>query len=124
MNAFVVSKDAAGNETLTPVGMNTPISKGQIVEYQGLFTNHGTNRVRKMVATMDIPKGAELVGNIEPAIAQATMDGGRFVNMPIRVSVNGQAQELPLANYKGLRWTIEELGIGATAVVKYRAKIQ
>lgn len=124
VNVFVVKTDVSGAETLVPVNVGTAVKSGDILEYQGLFTNQSNDRVRKADVTLSLGQGLELVGGILPQFAHATIDGNRFVRMPIRVNVNGQIQELPLSRYKALRWTIEEVGIGATAVVKYRAKVK
>ncbi|WP_297287359.1 hypothetical protein [Moraxella sp.] len=124
LNAFVVRKDETGAEKLELLTFGDSVAKGEIVEYHGLFTNQDTNRVRSMNATLNIPEGVELVGEVSPAIVKASIDGNRFVHMPIRATLNGQTQELPLSYYKALRWTIEDLGIGATAVVKYRAQVK
>ncbi|WP_255504040.1 hypothetical protein [Moraxella sp. VT-16-12] len=123
VNAFVV-KSNNGVETLIPVTLGTAVQAGDVLEYQGLFTNTG-DRVRKMDVTLSIADGLELVGGVMPQHASASMDGNRFVRMPIRVKgANGQVQNLPLSDYKALRWTIEDVGLGGTAVVKYRAKIK
>lgn len=124
VNAFVVKTDATGQETLLPVNVGTPVKAGDVLEYQALLTNHSPDRVRQAEVTLSIASGLELVGGISPEFAHASIDGSRFVRMPIRANVNGQIQVLPLSRYKALRWTVEELGIGATAVVKYRAKIK
>lgn len=122
VNAFVV-KNENGVETLVPINASTPVKSGDVLEYQGLFTNTG-ERVRKMDVTLSIADGLELVGGVVPQHASASMDGNRFVRMPIRVNVGGQIQNLPLAQYKALRWTIDDVGLGGTAVVKYRAKLK
>lgn len=122
VNAFVV-KSENGVETLVPVNVSTSVKSGDVLEYQGLFTNTG-DRVRKMDVTLSIADGLELVGGIHPTQASASMDGNRFVRMPIRVNIGGQVQNLPLSQYKALRWTVEEVGLGGTAVVKYRAKVK
>ncbi|WP_432481252.1 hypothetical protein [Moraxella sp. ZY200743] len=124
VNAFLVHQDATGKEVLQPLTASDNVARGEIVEYQGLFTNQDTNRVRSMIATLNIPEGVELVGAVEPAIVKASTDGQRFVHMPIRANINGQVRELPLSYYKALRWTVEDLGIGATAVVKYRVRVK
>lgn len=124
VNAFVVKTDTTGQETLLPVNVGTPVKAGDVLEYQALLTNHSPDRVRQAEVTLSIASGLELVGGLSPEFAQASIDGSRFVRMPIRASINGQIQELPLSRYRALRWTVEELGIGATAVVKYRAKIK
>ncbi|UNU72617.1 hypothetical protein LU293_05725 [Moraxella nasovis] len=124
VNAFVVSHDAQGQEILTPIDLGSYVTQGNTVEYRGLFTNAGEHRVRKMTVSVSIPNGAELVGDIEPKRGQATADGNLYTAMPLRMNVNGQIQPIPLSYYQGLRWQIEDLGVGATAVVKYRAKIK
>lgn len=124
MNAFVVKKEATGAETLVLLKPGDGVSRGDVIEYQGLFTNQDKNRIRRMVATLTIPDGVELVGGVSPSIVKASLDGNRFATMPIRANLNGQVQELPLAYYRVLRWTIEDVGIGATAVVKYRVRVK
>ena len=123
VNAYLVQSTGAG-ETLVPVNVGTPVKSGDVLEYRGLFTNQGADRVRTMDVTLSIDDKLELIGGISPEIALASNDGSRFVRMPIRVRVGGELRELPLAQYRGLRWTVEDLGIGATAVVKYRAKVK
>lgn len=124
VNVFIVnSNPATGQEVLIPVLAGTSVKSGDVLEYQGLFTNHG-DRVRKMDVSLSIADGLELIGGVTPRLASGSLDGNRFTRMPVRISVNGQTQEAPLSRYKALRWTIEDVGIGGTAVVKYRAKVK
>jgi hypothetical protein len=80
--------------------------------------------MRKMDVTMTIPEEVKLVGQVSPDTASASIDGTNFSHMPLRGSINGQMQDVPLEYYKNLRWTIEGLGINETAVVKYRAIVK
>ncbi|STY90538.1 hypothetical protein [Moraxella bovis] len=123
VNAFIV-QNINGQETLTPINAGTPVKSGDILEYQGLFTNNSSERVRSMDVTLSIADGLALVGGIHPRFPHATIDGSRFVRSPIRANVGGQVQELPLSDYKALRWTLEDIGLGGTSVVKYRAKVK
>lgn len=123
VNAFIVKTDPAGKETLIPVNVGTAVKSGDILEYQGLFTNNG-DRIRTMEVTLSIADGTEFTGFLHPKTAKGSADGQRFVNMPIRVNVGGQVQNLAFGNYKALRWTVEDIGLGGTAVVKYRAKLK
>lgn len=124
VNAFVV-RSADGAEVLEPVAAGTAIKSGDLIEYQGLFTNTGSNRIRQMNATLTVPAGVVFTGVTEPALGvKASVDNSRFVFMPIRANVNGNIENLPFNQYQALQWNIEELGIGATAVVKYRATVQ
>lgn len=124
VNAFIV-RNENGQETLTPVTAAGAVRSGDIVEYQALLTNNGKDRVREMTVTLDLPQGAAFTGVADPALGtQASLDGGRFLRMPIRANNNGVIENIPFEQYKSLRWTVDEIGLGATAVVKYRAKIQ
>ena len=124
MNAFIVRKDA--QETLEPVTAQSSIKAGDLIEYQVLLTNDGNNRVRDMRVALSLPQGAEFTGVVSPSVGtQASADGSRFVFMPIRTTAaDGSIQNLPFKQYQVLRWNIQDLGIGATAVVKYRAVIK
>ncbi len=123
VNAFLVG-NANGQETLTPITPNTSVKKGDLVEYHGLFTNTSKDRVRNMTLTLTLPQGATFTGVTEPKLGvQASVDGQQFSFMPLRSSANGQLQNVPFERYQALRFTVEEVGIGATAVVKYRATI-
>lgn len=122
VNAFIV-QNVNGVETLVPVNVGTPVKSGDVLEYQGLFTNHG-ERVRSMNVTLTIDDRLELIGGLSPSFAHASVDNSRFVRMPIRANIGGQVQELPLSYYKALRWTVEDIGMGGTAVVKYRAIVK
>lgn len=123
INAFII-QNIGGQETLIPINVGANVKSGDILEYQGLFTNNSGERVRSMDITLSIDNGLELIGGISPKTAQASLDNSRFVRMPIRANIDGQIQELPLSQYKALKWTVEEIGLGATAVVKYRAKVK
>lgn len=124
INAFVV-RTLNGVEKLEPVTAGTAIKSGDLIEYQGLFTNTGSNRIRQMNATLTVPAGVAFTGVADPALGvKASVDNSRFVFMPIRANINGNIENLPFNQYQALQWNIEELGIGATAVVKYRATVQ
>ncbi|AWT49949.1 hypothetical protein DLE54_10825 [Psychrobacter sp. YP14] len=122
--AALVSVDAQGQPTLKPIDANTRLQKGNVIEYHSYFTNTGKDRMRKMDVTMTIPEEVKLVGQVSPDTASASIDGTNFSHMPLRGSINGQMQDVPLEYYKNLRWTIEGLGINETAVVKYRAIVK
>lgn len=123
VNAFIV-QNMGGQETLVPVNIGTTVKSGDILEYQGLFTNNSGERVRRMDLTLSIANGLEFIGNVNPKNVQASLDNSRFVRMPIRANIGGQIQEVSLSQYKALKWTVEEIGLGATAVVKYRARVK
>lgn len=124
VTASLLSTDANGQETLVPVTANTRLQSGNIIEYQGYFTNTNPDRVRKMTVTMSIPEQVELVGSVAPDFAFASADSATFARMPLRGQVNGQAQEIPLQYYQALRWDLEGVGLNDTVMVKYRARVK
>lgn len=124
VHAYAVRTDAMGVESVQPIKVGDAVVSGDVIEYRAFLTNQDANRVRSMTATLSIPAGTELIGAVEPSIVKASIDGERFVNMPIRGMIDGRVQELPLSYYKALRWTIEDVGLGGTAVVKYRVVVK
>ncbi|MDO5768877.1 MAG: hypothetical protein Q4P13_05180 [Psychrobacter sp.] len=124
ITAAIVSVDANGQETLVPVDANTKLQSGNVIEYQGYFTNTNKDRVRKMTVTMSIPEQVELLKVISPAYPQASVDNNVYGPMPLKGMVNGQAQDIPLTYYRSVRWDIEGLGLNDTAVAKYRARVK
>ncbi|WP_169393214.1 MULTISPECIES: hypothetical protein [Psychrobacter] len=124
ITASLLSVDANGRETLVPVTASTRLQAGNIIEYQGYFTNTNPDRVRKMTVTMSIPEQVELLGNVSPDFAFASTDSANFARMPLRGQVNGQTQEIPLQYYQALRWDLEGVGLNDTVMVKYRARVK
>lgn len=122
--ASIISVDANGKELLVPVTANTRLQSGNIVEYQGLFTNTNADRVRKMTVTMSIPEQVELLSDLAPAFPFGSVDGNTFARMPIRGNIDGKVQEIPLQYYKAVRWDLEAVGLNDTVMVKYRARVK
>lgn len=124
ITASLISVDANGNEVLVPVTADTRLQSGNILEYQGFFTNTNADRVRKMTVTMSIPEQVELLGGVMPDFPFASVDGSAFSRMPLRGNINGQNQKIPLSYYKAVRWDIEGVGLNDTVMVQYRAKVK
>ena len=124
ITASLVSVDPNGKELLVPVTSSTRLQSGNVVEYQGLFTNTNPDRVRKMTVTMTIPEQVEMLGGIAPDFPFASADGNTFARMPLRANIDGKLQEVPLTFYKAVRWDLDGLGLNETATVKYRARVK
>ncbi|OLF36797.1 MULTISPECIES: hypothetical protein [unclassified Psychrobacter] len=124
ITASVISVDANGQETLVPVDANTRLQSGNILEYQGYFTNTNPDRVRKMTVTLTIPEQVELLRAVSPDFPYGSVDGDTFARMPLRTRVDNQLQEVDLKHYKAVRWDIEGVGLNDTVMVKYRAKVK
>lgn len=124
ITASLISVAANGQETLVPVTASTRLQSGNILEYQGFFTNTNPDRVRKMTVTMSIPEQVELLGGVTPEFPYGSADGKTFARMPLRGQVDNQLQEIPLKYYRAVRWDIEGVGLNDTVMVTYRARVK
>ncbi|MGO2340050.1 MAG: hypothetical protein ACTH5M_05555 [Psychrobacter sp.] len=124
ITASLVSTDANGQEVLVPVNESTRLQSGNVLEYQGYFTNTNADRVRKMTVTMSIPEQVELMKTVSPEFPYGSVDGNSFSRMPLRTRVNNQLQDVDLKYYKAVRWDLEGVGLNDTVAVKYRARVK
>jgi hypothetical protein len=124
ITASLVSVDANGQEVLVPVDTNTRLQSGNVLEYQGYFTNTNADRVRKMTVTMSIPDQVELLSTVSPEFPYGSVDGNNFARMPLRTKVDNQLQDVALKYYKAVRWDLEGVGLNDTVAVKYRARVK
>ena len=124
ITAALISVDPNGQEVTVPVTAETRLQSGNILEYQGFFTNTSADRVRKMTVTMSIPEQVELLGGVAPDFPFGSADGNTFARMPLRGKVDGQTQEIPLKYYQAVRWDLEGVGLNDTVMVTYRARVK
>ena len=124
ITASLISVDANGEEVLVPVNANTRLQSGNVLEYQGYFTNTNADRVRKMTVTMSIPDEVELMRTVAPEFPYGSVDGNNFARMPLRTRVNNQLQDVDMKYYKAVRWDLEGVGLNDTVAVKYRARVK
>ena len=124
ITASLVSVDANGQEVLVPVDTNPRLQSGNVLEYQGYFTNTNADRVRKMTVTMSIPDQVELLNTVAPEFPYGSVDGNNFARMPLRTKVDNQLQDVALKYYKAVRWDLEGVGLNDTVAVKYRARVK
>ena len=124
ITASLISVDANGEEVLVPVNANTRLQSGNVLEYQGYFTNTNADRVRKMTVTMSIPDEVELMRTVAPEFPYGSVDGNNFARMPLRTRVDNQLQDVDMKYYKAVRWDMEGVGLNDTVAVKYRARVK
>jgi uncharacterized repeat protein (TIGR01451 family) len=106
------------------------IKPGEIVEYRATYTNKSKAPVTKLVGTLPIPDGTEYVGgSANPAIGVlATLGDGKFAPIPLKRKVklaDGREVErdVPLADYRSLRWNLGDLGPGQSVSVTGRVRL-
>lgn len=124
--ASVVGRDATGQEALSPITPQTQVASGNVLEYHGYITNQGSERVRNMKVTFDIPANMELISqaDLEPARARGSVDGVNFQYMPLKMNVGGVLQDVPMSQYRAVQWEIPGLGLNEVAMVKYRLRVK
>lgn len=126
LTASVVAVNPQGGEMLAPITPQVKLSKGSIIEYHGYIINNSPERVKTLKATFDIPTGTQLQSSnsVSPQPAYGSNDGMRFNYMPIKSTINGVLQEVPMSYYKAVQWDISGLGLNEVAEVKYRVVVK
>ncbi len=97
---------------------------GDILEYRSYITNNMPNRIRSMQVTMSIPSDVELIGHTVPEFAMGSLDQSRFYPVPLQTQRDGMIQNIALSKYQALRWQVEDLDLGETATLSYRARVK
>lgn len=105
------------------------IKPGETIEYQAVYRNISKQSVRQLQATLPIPAETEyLPGSAKPAVVQASTDGVNYAPVPLRRKVklaSGQIEEqdIPLSEYRSLRWNIGDLAAGQKTTVSARVRL-
>jgi uncharacterized repeat protein (TIGR01451 family) len=116
-----------GREVLQPADR---VSPGDTLQYRVRYSNKGTGPATNLVITLPIPKGLEYAPVAsQSAATEASLDGVRFESLPIKRlsrSADGKEalREVPLAQYRALRWQVEQLSPGKTVVFSARARVE
>jgi uncharacterized repeat protein (TIGR01451 family) len=116
-----------GKEVMSPAKQAAP---GDIVQYTAVYKNTDKSPAQKVFATVPIPAGTEYVpGSAVPAGATASTDGTNFSSIPLKRMVKNSEgkqveQEVPVSEYRALRWSLGELAGGASRTVSARVKVR
>lgn len=97
-----------------------------MLEYRAVYSNASKKNVTNLAATLPVPAGMEYVGlSVKPAGAQASADGKSFSAIPLmRKKADGKTDEqVPLADYRALRWTVSSLQPGQSFEVSARMRV-
>jgi uncharacterized repeat protein (TIGR01451 family) len=120
----VVARD--GRETLAPAEQVKP---GDVVEYRATYRNQGASGVQKLTATLPVPPGMEYVPRTaQPAAPLASLDGRTYEPVPLKRRIrlaDGRevVREVPVGEYRYLRWTLGTLGVRAEQTVRARMRV-
>lgn len=117
---------ADGKESRESAGQAKP---GDVIEYTATYTNRSKAAVKNVAATLPVPSETEYVaGSAQPAGAQAALVDGVYQAMPLKRQVklaNGtmETRDVPLAEYRTLRWQVGELAPGKDFVATARVRV-
>jgi hypothetical protein len=119
LKAFRITT-AAGKEQAVEAKQARP---SDIIEYRASYANTSKTAVKGLMATLPIPVDMQYTGVATPASAEASTDGKLFASMPLVRQVGGKVVQVPLSEYRALRWRVAELQVGKTVVVSARARV-
>lgn len=101
----------------------TQAKPNDVIEYRATYTNNTDKTIKGLQATLPIPPDTQFLAKSSPAQAQASTDGVNFAAMPLKRKVGGQTVNVPLQEYRALRWTIAELPAGKSVVVTAQTRV-
>jgi uncharacterized repeat protein (TIGR01451 family) len=116
-----------GKEVLVPAEKAKP---GELIEYRARYHNDGTSEAKGLMATLPIPNGTQYVaGSASPRGVEASLDGRTFAPVPLKRTVktpDGRTveQEVPLAEYRTLRWPLGSLAAHDQRTVSARVRVE
>jgi len=102
---------------------------GDVIEYRAVYKNDGRYAVRELFATLPVPSGLEyLPKTAAPAVVLASTDGKSFAPIPLvrmqRMSDGREeAREVPLSEYRALRWSVGTLPSKESRTVAARMRV-
>ena len=118
---------AQGKEVLVPAEEAKP---GELLEYRALYRNDGAGEAKGLMATLPIPRGTQYVaGSALPRRVEASLDGRTFAPVPLKRTVktpDGRTvvQEVPVAEYRALRWPLGALPAKEQRTVSARVRVE
>lgn len=126
LKVWSVVKQADGSETLRSAQTVKP---GDVLQYTAVYLNSGQRPVKRLMASLPIPAGTELVGaSAVPHEVQASVDGKVYAALPLMRKArraDGQVVDVPvpLAEYRSLRWPEQQVAAGASFTTTARVRV-
>jgi uncharacterized repeat protein (TIGR01451 family) len=102
---------------------------GDVIEYRAVYKNDGRTAVRELDATLPVPNGLEyLPKTAAPAVVLASTDGQSFAPVPLvrktrTADGREEIREVPLSEYRALRWSIGALAAKESRTVRARMRV-
>lgn len=105
------------------------IKPADIIEYRANYKNTSAKELRGVQAVLPVPSGMTIdLNSAKPLPVQASSDGRLFYPVPLTRQVRGADGQLktvnvPLSEYRALRWSLGALAAGASRDVVLRARV-
>lgn len=105
------------------------VKPSELIEYRASYKNTSAKEVRGVQAVLPIPSGMTVeLNSAKPLPVQASTDGRLFYPVPLTRQVRGADGQLrtvnvPLSEYRALRWSLGALATGASRDVVLRARV-
>lgn len=80
---------------------------GTLIQYKATYSNTLNTAIQNTTVTLPIPANTEFTGEAYPPSAQASIDYHNYRDLPLMRLVDGKLEEVPLSEYKSLRWDIK-----------------
>lgn len=105
------------------------VKPADVVEYKATYRNLSNRTLQGVIGVVPIPEGLTLLAKSPiPVGAEASLDGVQFARIPLRRAekqADGSMKtvEVPLSEYRAVRWGIGALPAGASKDVSVRAVV-
>ena len=126
LQVWNVVRQDNGSEALNPARTVKP---GDVLEYTVTYKNAGDRAVSRLVASLPIPAGTELVdASAVPRDVQASIDGKVYAAVPLMRKArraDGQMVDvpIPMAEYRFVRWPEHQVAAGASFTTSARVRV-
>ena len=126
LQVWNVVKKADGAEALLPAQSVKP---GDVLQYTAVYRNADSRAVSRLVASLPIPAGTELVpASTLPREVLASLDGKVYAAAPLMRKLrraDGQMVDVPvpLTEYRYLRWPEQQIAAGASFSTSARVRV-
>jgi len=120
LKTYLISVSTDGKPTAKLVSKVKP---NDVVEYRATYTNNTSGKIKNLAATLPIPVETVFLAKSAPENAQASTDGTSFAPMPLKRKEGNQMVNVPLKDYRALRWMIAELPAGKSVTVSAQTRV-
>lgn len=125
---YKITVDAQGNEVATET---TEVTPGDLLEYRVTYTNNDAGPITNLLPMLPVPTGMAYVkDSAQPALETASLSstGTEFLPLPITRQVRQPdgtvtTVEVPVREYRRLRWMIESLDVGESVILVARVTV-